>query len=372
MRQLRILYPYNEILPKKKAHDVFIFQECAAFEKKGAAVTLLCGKGSARDSALFQYYGEPKASFEIKQLAIVRKNNVLRLSWNLPFFLLTQREIKIRKPDFVFLSVFKQGLFHLQHKIPHVRYVYEVHELTAYPHVPYDKKQCALEKKMLSLCDLIVVTTEALKEILQKPPYSLTNRIEVVGLAVHAAPLSPPENTTPLTLFYVGGLYEGQGVDCALEALAKTTDVHLKIVGGRPHEIFGLKQLAEKYNIAKKVTFLGFKQPKDVAKSVQDASAFIAPFRATGRMPYVAHTKLCEYATWGRPIIAPDVEAVRAHFGQNGGALLFKPDDINALAAAMEALKSETLRAEMQREIGLLQSNFSWDLRAESYFQLLN
>src|ERR1700722_14363789 len=129
---MHILFPYNEILPKKKAHDVYIYQECSCLAELGAQVTLLCGKGSLDAVALGRFYNtiEP---FEIKRLPIVRKNNPLGLSCNLPFFFYSQREIEQVKPDFVFISVLKQATYNLNRKVPDVKYVYEVHEVAAYP-----------------------------------------------------------------------------------------------------------------------------------------------------------------------------------------------------------------------------------------------
>lgn len=336
-------------------------------------VTLLIGRGSDTEH-LFTYYNIPYCErLHIDPLFIVRKNNPLGISWNFPFFFLCQRSIQRARPDAVILSVRKQGAYHLRHKVPGVRYVYEVHELTFYPNAPDQHLLEAQEERdMLKQADLVTVTTDALKVILEAPPYSLKNRIEVVPLAVQATALPPPASTEKLQLAYVGQLYAGQGVTILLKALSKTQNVHLKILGGRPAEITHLKEFARTLGIGDSVTFLGFTPPYEIPQAIQDVHAFVAPFENTGRMPYVAHTKLFEYAHWGRPIIAPDLPIVREHFHTGNGVLLFKPGDPVALASCIQQLQQEPTRIKLQNGISTNSGRFSWAARAKKYARLLS
>ncbi len=359
---MKLVYPYNEILPKKAAHDVYIFSQCAALAKAGFDVTLLCGKWGLDDAELFKHYQVKNNAFRIKKLPILRKNP---LNWNAPFFFFSERAIRDIKPDWVFLSVLKQALYHLRNKIPGVRYVYEAHELAFYPNM--EKIPC-LEREILAKADLITVTTNALKRILLDPPYSLTTPIEVIPLAVQAKTLPPPpENVNPLTLMYVGQLYTGQGVDRLIAALALVEGVHLKIVGGKPKEIALLKEL----DPAGRVEFYGFVPPSELSEIAKQAHAFVAPFDSSERMPYVAHTKLFEYARWGRPIIAPDLPCVREHFSENHGTLLYEAENIEALAKCINLLKDTSIRSRLQSEIAIHKDLYSWETRAACIQNLL-
>jgi len=370
---MRIIYPYNEVLPKKKAHDVYIFDECAAMAQVGYDVTLLCGRGSAKKEELFKHYHVPNDAFHIKQLPIIRKNNPLNLSWNYPFFFFSQQEIRRTKPDWVFLSVRKQGSYHLHRKIAKVRYLYEIHELAYYPHMdnyPYDFH---MERMMLKQADLITVTTDALKQILLKPPYSLTVPIEVVPLAVKRELLPPPpENASPLILMYVGQLYAGQGVPSLIAAIAQVDEVKLKIVGGKGNEILHLEKLATELGVRDSIEFLGFVPPSELTEIAKDSHAFIAPFDRSGRMPYVAHTKLFEYAQWGRPIIASEMPSVWEHFSDGNGVLLYEPENTAALAGCIRLLKEKKFRDRLQSEINLCSGKYSWEVRAKHYQNLLS
>ncbi|MCC5832893.1 MAG: glycosyltransferase [Chlamydiales bacterium] len=362
---MRIVYPYNEILPKKKAHDLYIFDECAALAGAGFNVTLLCGRGGMEDQDLFRHYAVRQNAFHLERIPIVRKNNLLNLCWNTPFFFLSQRAIRRLKPDWVFLSVCKQGAYHLRYKIPGCRYLYEVHELAYYPHMKRRPKAFSMERDMLARADLITVTTDSLKKILLQPPYSLTNPIEVLPLAAKKASLPPPPaKSDPLILMFIGQLYAGQGVEKLISALALVEGVHLKILGGRGEEILRIKGVAAALGIAQRVDLLGFVPPAKLSEIAKEAHAFIAPFECVGRMPYVAHTKLYEYAQWGRPIVAPDLPSVREHFSEEKGALLFEPDHTEALAESIRLIKDQQVRSRLQEAVSRFAGHFSWEERA--------
>lgn len=368
---MRIAYPYNEILPKKTAHDVFIFNECAALAKEGNQVTLLCGKDANSTMSLFDHYHVPQDLFPIQYLPIVRKNNPFNLSWNFPFLFFSQQAIRKMKPDWVFLSVRKQGSYHLSRKIPGIHYLYEVHELAYYPFMHALPSDFAKEKLMLEKADLITVTTDALKEILLKPPYALDTPIEVVPLAVKASLLPPPPKSKgEFHMMYVGQLYEGQGIPALFRAMRQVKEnIKLTIVGGNENQIAELKQLSESLGIHSSIHFSGFIPPGKLPEIVQSAHAFIAPFENRGRMPYVAHTKLYEYAQWGRPIIAPGLPCVKEHFNK-GGVILYQPDDEAALASAIQNLFH--LHEGLQLEIESYAHQFSWENRAKKYTRLIS
>lgn len=364
---MTIVYPYNEILPKKAAHDCFIFNECAALAQSGKSVTLLCGKGSLNDAQLLDHYGVKKDTFLIHRLPIIRKNNPFNLSWNLPFFFATQAYLSRIKPAWVILSVRKQGTYHLQRKIPGVRYLYEVHEVASYP--PHATSS-PIDKQMLEKADLITVTTSALKEILLSPPYSLKNPIEVVPLAVKCDDLPPPKLSQFLHLAYVGQLYEGQGLSTLLAACAQTEGVFLTVIGGKEIEIALLKKEAQRLGLSERVQFRGFIAPNELPKFVQKAHAFVAPFDNKGRMPFVAHTKLFEYAHWGRPILAPKLPVVEEHF-QKGGVLFYEPGNDLSLTQAINQLKINSLRNQLQSEIQSYKDQFTWDKRSQNYLKFI-
>jgi glycosyltransferase involved in cell wall biosynthesis len=373
---MRILYPYNEILPKKSAHDVYIARNCSSLAAAGCDVELLCGSGSLPPDQLAEHYNlEQNSRFSWQTLPIIRKNLGLPLTWDTLFFWGTQRYITRQRPDWVALSVFKQGAYHLQRRLPGVRYVYEVHELAWYPgrdaNEPKLRKRLDIERAMFTRADAVTVTTGALRDILRAPPYALTVPVAVVPLAVSFAPLPPPPPPEgEIRVMYVGQMYEGQGVELLLQALARTERIRLTLIGGKPDELAALQQLVRSLEIDGRVEFAGFRPPAEIPALVRGAHALAAPFSAAGRMPFVAHTKLLEYAAWQRPVVAPDLPVTREHFDEARGWLPFVADDIDSLAGALKSLNRD---AAWQRlyEASRTQHVLDWSERSRRYLDFL-
>lgn len=373
---MRIIYPYNEILPKKSAHDVYIVRNCASLASEGCDVTLLYGSGSPAPSTLAAHYQiENSRSFHWKPLPILRKNWGLPLTWNPLFFWASQQKIRRERPDWVALSVRKQGNFHLRRKISGVKYVYELHELAWYPGRDLQDltvaKAVLQERWMLNQADAVTVTTNALKSILLNAPYRLTVPIHVVPLAVDFMPLpAPPPISNELHVMYIGQMYPGQGVDLLLQALARTSNIRVTLVGGKPDEIAALRQLAQTLNVEKRTTFLGFRPPVELPIIAAQSHVLVAPFSASGRMPYVAHTKLLEYVAWHRPVLAPDLPVTREHFDAEIGWRLFTPDNVDSLASAMQSLMDEAKTFELSTASQRYRP-LTWRDRSRTYIDFL-
>jgi glycosyltransferase involved in cell wall biosynthesis len=349
---VHILYPYNELLPKHSAHDVYIWRNCLSLAQSGAEVTLAIGTGSQNEKFLHQHYqSEPHANFHVRRFAMLRKNFGLPFTWNWVFLNAAQKEITRSKPDWVIMSVLKQGLYHLARRIQGVRYCYEVHELQYYPNKDihaFDAKQRTrldAEVAMLRACDLVTVTTTALANILKAAPYSLSHeRIAVIPLAAKSNEALHPlhyREHEPFSLGYVGQLYKGQGIERLIEALALTpAHIQLTVVGGSVDDIARLQEHARQQGVSNRIRWLGFQPPSTLNDQVASVHAFVAPFDNTTRMPYVAHTKLVDYTAWGRPFIAPRLPVVvdELHGVEEPGCVLYAPDDTNALAEAIRQL----------------------------------
>jgi glycosyltransferase involved in cell wall biosynthesis len=373
---VKILYPYNEILPKRSAHDVYVARNCAALARAGCEVVVLCGAGSDCPADLAAHYemGDVER-LRWQTLPILRKNFGLPFSWNALFFWGSQRQIRRVRPDWVALSVRKQGAYHLKRKVPGVKYVYEVHELAWYPgrdlQDPKLRRRLEMERLMLSRADAVTVTTGALRDILQGAPYHLKVPIQVVPLAVDFEPLPAPEPLSgELHLMYVGQMYQGQGVELLLKALARTSRIRLTLVGGKPEELAALRQLALSLGVEQRVHFAGFRAPSALPALAAGAQALVAPFSASGRMPYVAHTKLLEYAAWQRPVLAPDLPVTREHFEETGGWIPFQADDIGSLAQAMQTLR-EADKWQALCQACRRHSVATWADRSRSYLAFL-
>ncbi|MFC4159837.1 glycosyltransferase family 4 protein [Chitinimonas lacunae] len=375
---MRLAYAYNEILPKRSAHDVYVARNAHALAAAGVETTLLVGRGGPHDAALLDHYRlDPLPTFRLARLPIVRRNLALPITLNAVFNWSAQSWLRRQRPDWLALSVIKQGQFHLARRISGIRYVYEVHELAWYPGrdagAPAIAARLAAERTMLAACDLVTVTTEALATILRQPPYSLRVPIAVIPLATPPLlPAGPTEHRTPtLRLAYIGQLYREQGVELLLEALARTNSAELDVIGGKEAEVAALRTTAQRLGIADRVRWHGFQAPAALPALVAAADVCVAPFLSVGRMPYVAHTKLLEYIGWRRPVIAPRLPVVEEHFPDGAGAELYAADDPAALAQAIEALQQPDKLAQRRCEIAAHRGCLDWAGRSAAYLAAL-
>jgi glycosyltransferase involved in cell wall biosynthesis len=360
-KNYKIIYTYNEHLPCHRAHDVYVFQNCNSLAEAGFNTTLVCGHKSQHDLSRF-YLGHDKSPLEIKRKFLLRKSRFLGISWNIPFFRTCLDIVKKERPTFVISSVLKQGISLTKNKTPDVQHIYEVHELAYYPGRALNRK-FYIEKEMLNKMDLVVVSTHELKRILQKPPYALTTPIEVVELAVCRKPLPLPSACAPLKLLYVGQLYKGQGIEALIDAMEGLKGIELHIIGGKPHEVTQLKALTRKKGAH--VRLYGFIPPAEIEEKAKECHAFAAPFELSGKMPYVAHTKLYEYAMWGRPFIAPDTPLVTQNFKK--GLVTYAPGQLKTAISALH-----TNYPHLLSEIQSHPYDYTWERRAKKYKTLLS
>ena len=372
MVPLKLFYPYPENLPYHRAHDVYIFNNCASLARH-FDTTLCVGNDSLPDEALARHYRTSHTP-DLLRLPILRRNNPLGLSWKRPFYRRTQQVIEKERPDVVLASVLKQGLYHWKRKVAGVRYVYEVHQLSHYPHAPADPKVLQAEKEMLANSDLVVVTVAPLKELLRKEPYNLDVPIEVVPLGVNAERLPPPlekPEGAPVTVAYVGQCYPLQGVELVLDALTFVPDVRFEIIGGLPKDLERLKAYAQKTGVGDRVHFHGFQPPSQHAELLTSVDGFVMPSKHLVTNPHVAYTKLYEYASWGRPLIAPNCKAVLDHLGSPKGILFYQPENPQDLALCLEHLSHLNLVEKLGQEMERHEKAFSWELRGKKYANVL-
>ncbi len=369
---MKIFYPYPEILPLRKAHDAYVVRQCAALADAGLSVTLICGKGSLSKQELFDFYGiRSDNALKIVFLPILRRQYFLPVQWNRLFFLLTQRYLRKYRPDGVIFSVEKQGAYHIKRRIPGIFYVYEVHQLHFYPNADDTKKRekaTLREREIFRPYSLLITTTRALENILRSPPYSLTVPVRTVPLACDFPSL--PERITSserIHLAYVGQLYKEQGLDFLLRGLQKIEGVTLTVIGGTSSEVEVWKKRVADSGESDRIFFRGFLPLKEINRHLRDVDAFVTTFEDSGRMPYVAHTKLAEYLHWGRPIIAPRFPVTAEHLQK--GTVFYLPNDEESFIEALRKMKDPFFRRQLQKEI-FDQKKFFWKDRGEEMHRL--
>lgn len=167
---------------------------------------------------------------------------------------------------------------------------------------------------------------------------------------------------------YAGHLYPWKGVDVFVRALALASGVHGLIVGGHPGEPDAdrVRALIRELDLGSRITLTGLVPPRDVIGRLQAADVLVLPNTASAISErYTSPLKLFEYLTLGRPIVASDLPSIREVLTDGQTALLVRPGDPAALAAALLRVKDHPSLAEaLGAGAAALAPRFTWDARA--------
>ena len=141
----------------------------------------------------------------------------------------------------------------------------------------------------------------------------------------------------------IGNLYPVKGHRHLIEALGLVAHRHPTLhcaIGGRGHLDADLETLARARGLAGRVHLLGLRS--DVPAILAAADLFVQPSLSEG-LPLA----LLEAMQAGRPIVATDVGEVPVALGFGDAGLLVEPGSPGALAAAIDCLLNDSMRAEM-------------------------
>jgi glycosyltransferase involved in cell wall biosynthesis len=164
-----------------------------------------------------------------------------------------------------------------------------------------------------------------------------------------------------ILLVFVGGEWSRKGLDLAIRALGKLNRPTVKLVVlGKDADQSRFKTLAQEYQVASQVLFLGFRS--DVATALAAGDIFLFPSW------YEAFSlATIEAAACGLPIVATEINGAEDFIipGETG---LFIRHDPEQIAATIDPLiRSEAERRRMGRNARqLVEQSYTWDHIAES------
>ncbi len=228
-------------------------------------------------------------------------------------------------------------------------------------------KEELLEKRVLTAMNGVFTTTEALRRVLTErfPGLFSAN----IPLGMNSVSSNGPRDIPSggkLKVCYIGQLYEAQGVDIFIKAMASAPFAEAHVLGGTPEEIEKLKGLAREQGVGDRTFFYGFVEPAGIPRMIESMDVFVVPSRDTARMNYVAHIKIYEFMAARRPIVASDLQSIREILTDEGNALLVRPDDPCALAAGIRRIRETPGLARHLAEKAYGEASaYTWERRAE-------
>ena len=218
------------------------------------------------------------------------------------------------------------------------------------------------------------VCSETVREVLRETGFLKPVRIIPFGVnleAFHPRVASQREAAQPLTIGFVGRMFQGKGLSVLAHALAKLSreDWQLLVVGDGP-ERESFAQMLGVFGLTPRTRFTGAIGYEQLPELYREMDIVVVPSRTTKRVREQFGRVIIEAMASGVPVIGSDSGAIPEVIG--GAGLVVANADADALAGAIrQLLTNENLR----RELALagrerVARHYSWELIAAQMHEL--
>lgn len=410
-----LLYIANIRLPTEKAHGLQIMQNCEAFTDHGVTVTLWVARrvNTPEMNAIpnpWDYYGV-KRSFalwrvpciDLMTLAGGQVGILSKLAFLLQLltFVFAASLRAVSAPADVYYSRDPAVLLVLSLFKPRYKLVYEPHTLapsaggrwlqrivirrvgTVIPVTPKLRDDLVmLETRNGTIAPSDTISDKRFKPLAQPDGKFLVAhdgiRRERFAYARTQAEARQDIGWSPdaLIVGYVGRLQTmamDKGVGTLIEALCRVDGWSLALVGGPDDIAETLRQHWLSLGLeASRFLYAGHVLPERVPLYLSAFDVCAMPFPWTTHFAYYASPiKLFEYMAARRAIVASDLPSTADVVTHNESALLYPPDDVAALAAALTRLRDDpALRSRLADAAYLrVMTRYTWEARAQAILE---
>jgi glycosyltransferase involved in cell wall biosynthesis len=229
--------------------------------------------------------------------------------------------------------------------------IYEAHDLEA--RNPSRNKRLSaflqkVDRTILSRADGVVSLTSAFKDFLIEDGWRKADQPATVipdaydSNLYKALPQAECRRTLGLPtdefiIVYAGLTFSYRGLDRMIEAFdlflkQSKAEARLYFVGGRPFEVEQLRQIAQRTGLGERVQLIGQTGQDQVNLWLNAASLTVIPDTVTDLT--ASPLKMFEYAAVGRPVLLPDLPALREILAEDE-AIYFERGNVTALTAAL-------------------------------------
>jgi glycosyltransferase involved in cell wall biosynthesis len=204
-----------------------------------------------------------------------------------------------------------------------------------------------LEKWCMARADLVVTVNAACKRIFA----SRSCRSEKIAVVMNSPddrifPLRMPrvrgvEATPrkPFVIMYHGSIVERNGLDLAVEALARVRETvltaELRIYGRKTPFLDRVMDEARNKGLQDCVHYLGQKSLEDLVREIECCDVGVIPNQRSAFTEINTPTRIFEYLTMGKPVIAPRTPGIQDYFHPES-LLSFESGMVNDLAGQIE------------------------------------
>jgi glycosyltransferase involved in cell wall biosynthesis/CTP:molybdopterin cytidylyltransferase MocA len=196
--------------------------------------------------------------------------------------------------------------------------------------------------QLLLLGDVTTVTSEEYRSVIADRYYAPNLHHVPHGTFVRADG-GAPRISDPYRILVFGHLGPTKDIGTVVEAFARVReripDAELVVAGGSHPGFPGYRaELAERYGDEPGVEFVGYVEEEDMDGVWHGASVALMPYRTCTGVSGVFHLA----KSYGRPVVASDVEGMRVStIGTGGAASFVPPGDPEALARELCELRDD-------------------------------
>jgi glycosyltransferase involved in cell wall biosynthesis len=145
----------------------------------------------------------------------------------------------------------------------------------------------------------------------------------------------PAQGRRPFVLMYHGSLVERHGLDLAVEALEKVRRSHpnceLRVFGQRTPFLEQVLRSVQGTASEPAIRYLGPRKLEGIVQEIQECDLGIIPNRRSIFTELNTPTRIFEYLSQGKPVLAPLAPGIQDYFGE-GELLFFNLGDAEDLA----------------------------------------
>jgi glycosyltransferase involved in cell wall biosynthesis len=147
------------------------------------------------------------------------------------------------------------------------------------------------------------------------------------------------DRSKPFVMMYHGALVERHGLDLAVLALQKIRETipnaELRIYGRNTPFLEKVLDLANKLDLGAAIRYLGPKKLEQISEAIGECDVGIIPNRRSKFTELNTPTRIFEFLSQAKPVIAPKSAGVLEYFGPQE-LVLFELGDVDDLAAKIE------------------------------------
>lgn len=276
-----------------------------------------------------------------------------------------------------------------KHKIPIILEVNEISGIKRVRGLLLGFIAHRIERRNFIDASAIVVVSPFLKRqiaargINEDKIYVVPNGVNLVDFTIHEDKnqviIKEFDLENKIVLGFVGSFVPWHNFDFLIKSfkqildLSPKKDIVLMLVGDGAQRKY-IQKLSRDLGIEKRVIFTGLIKHQDISKYINLMDICIIPHSNEYRSPI----KLFEYMAMAKPVIAPDLEPIRAVIADGENGLLFQQGDVADFSSAVISIVSDK---EKIKSIGnnarqTIVDNYTWEKNArlviEIYKKMVN